>query len=55
MRAKPHEVKLMMIDPKMVELNMYNGIPSSVDAGRDEPLEKQRKPYKSSTRNGRTI
>ena len=25
--AKPHEVKLMMIDPKMVELNMYNGIP----------------------------
>ncbi|MDF2556670.1 MAG: translocase FtsK [Bacillales bacterium] len=27
MRAKPHEVKMMMIDPKMVELNMYNGIP----------------------------
>ncbi|RXT15176.1 DNA translocase FtsK [Ammoniphilus sp. CFH 90114] len=26
-KAKPHEVKLMMIDPKMVELNMYNGIP----------------------------
>ncbi|WP_026689842.1 DNA translocase FtsK [Alteribacter aurantiacus] len=27
MRSKPHEVKLMMIDPKMVELNVYNGIP----------------------------
>ncbi|UBH23310.1 DNA translocase FtsK [Macrococcus armenti] len=27
MHAKPHEVKLMMIDPKMVELNVYNGIP----------------------------
>ncbi|TDM12919.1 DNA translocase FtsK [Macrococcus bovicus] len=27
MNAKPHEVKLMMIDPKMVELNVYNGIP----------------------------
>lgn len=27
MRAKPSEVKMMMIDPKKVELNMYNGIP----------------------------
>src|SRR5699024_631111 len=27
LNAKPHEVKLMMIDPKMVELNIYNGIP----------------------------
>jgi DNA segregation ATPase FtsK/SpoIIIE, S-DNA-T family len=25
--AKPDEVKLMMIDPKRVELNIYNGIP----------------------------
>ena len=27
MRAKPDEVKLMMIDPKKVELSMYNGVP----------------------------
>lgn len=27
MHAKPHEVKMMMIDPKKVELNIYNGIP----------------------------
>lgn len=27
MQAKPHQVKLMMVDPKMVELNVYNGIP----------------------------
>nr|WP_035102138.1 DNA translocase FtsK [Aneurinibacillus terranovensis] len=26
-KARPSEVKLMMIDPKMVELNIYNGIP----------------------------
>lgn len=26
-KAKPSEVKFMMIDPKMVELNVYNGIP----------------------------
>ncbi|MFL2029832.1 DNA translocase FtsK [Loigolactobacillus zhaoyuanensis] len=27
MSAKPHEVKLMMIDPKKVELSVYNGVP----------------------------
>lgn len=26
-KAKPHEVKLIMIDPKVVELSVYNGIP----------------------------
>nr|WP_309122969.1 DNA translocase FtsK [Paenibacillus sp.] len=26
-KAKPDEVKFLMIDPKMVELNVYNGIP----------------------------
>nr|WP_068785992.1 DNA translocase FtsK 4TM domain-containing protein [Paenibacillus phocaensis] len=26
-KAKPDEVKFMMVDPKMVELNVYNGIP----------------------------
>ncbi|GAA4701249.1 FtsK/SpoIIIE family DNA translocase [Brevibacillus fulvus] len=26
-KARPDEVKIMMVDPKMVELNVYNGIP----------------------------
>ena len=26
-KARPDEVKLMMIDPKIVELSIYNGIP----------------------------
>lgn len=26
-KAKPSEVKLIMIDPKVVELSVYNGIP----------------------------
>lgn len=26
-KARPDEVKFMMVDPKMVELNVYNGIP----------------------------
>ncbi|CAM3746864.1 FtsK/SpoIIIE family DNA translocase [Alkalicoccus chagannorensis] len=37
LRSKPHEVKLMMIDPKMVELNMYNGIPHLLSPVVTEP------------------
>ncbi|HEY5500812.1 MAG TPA: DNA translocase FtsK, partial [Candidatus Humimicrobiaceae bacterium] len=27
LKVKPHEVKFIMIDPKMVELSIYNGVP----------------------------
>ena len=51
MQAKPHEVKLMMIDPKMVELNVYNGIPHLLTPVVTNP-RKRPKPRKSSSRNG---
>ena len=51
MQAKPHEVKLMMIDPKMVELNVYNGIPHLLTQWL-LIREKRPKPCKSSSRNG---
>ncbi|SFL75386.1 DNA translocase FtsK [Salibacterium qingdaonense] len=37
MKAKPNEVKLMMIDPKMVELNVYNGVPHLLSPVVTEP------------------
>lgn len=37
MRAKPDEVKFVMIDPKKVELGMYNGIPHLVTPVVNDP------------------
>ncbi|ENH96531.1 DNA translocase FtsK [Gracilibacillus halophilus YIM-C55.5] len=42
MRSKPHEVKLMMIDPKKVELNVYNGIPHLLSPVVTEPKKASR-------------
>src|SRR5699024_12743328 len=42
MRAKPHEVKKIMIDPKKVELNVYNGIPHLLAAVVTEPKKAAR-------------
>ena len=39
MRAKPDEVKLAMIDPKVVELSVYNGIPHLMRPVVSDPKE----------------
>jgi len=55
MRAKPHEVKLMMIDPKMVELNVYNGIPHLLAPVVTNPKKSLTSIAKSSKRNGKAL
>lgn len=37
LKAKPNEVKLMMVDPKKVELSVYNGIPHLLTPVVSEP------------------
>ena len=39
MRARPDEVKLAMVDPKVVELNGYNGIPHLICPVVNDPKE----------------
>lgn len=55
MRAKPHEVKLMMIDPKMVELNVYNGIPHLLTPVVTNPRKVCSSVTKSCRRNGASL
>lgn len=37
LKAKPHQVKMLMIDPKKVELSVYNGIPHLLSPVVSEP------------------
>ena len=41
-KAKPEDVKLIMVDPKVVELSVYNGIPHLADPGCNGPEEGSR-------------
>ena len=40
-KAKPDEVKLIMIDPKVVELSVYNGIPHLMIPVVTDPKKRQ--------------
>lgn len=42
MKAKPHQVKLLLIDPKKVELSVYNGIPHLLSPVVSEPKKAAR-------------
>ena len=54
-KAKPEDVKLIMIDPKVVELSVYNGIPHLSDSGRDRSEESGRCPELGSGGNDRPL
>ena len=42
LKAKPHQVKFLMIDPKKVELSVYNGIPHLLSPVVSEPKKAAR-------------
>jgi len=53
--SKPSEVKLLMVDPKIVELSVYNGIPHLLIPVVTDPKKAARSISLGSTRNGKSI
>ena len=51
-KQRPEDVKLILIDPKVVELSNYNGIPHLLTPGRDRSQEGCQRPALGRSRNG---
>ena len=51
-RLKPEECRLIMVDPKMLELSVYDGIPHLLSPGRHRPEEGGDRPQMGGARDG---
>ena len=54
-RMPPEQCRLIMIDPKMLELSVYDGIPHLLVAGRDRSAQGRRRAEMGGARNGRAL
>ncbi len=52
-KSKPSEVKLVLIDPKVVELSTYNGIPHLLIPVVTDPKKAARSTFLGCSRNGK--
>ena len=54
-RLKPEECRLIMVDPKMLELSVYDNIPASADARRHRPEKSGRGAQMGGARDGGSL